>query len=218
VKHHNFFLASYPRTGNTFTRLLLEHHFGISTVSPYRASSPLKGPLASKLNRDAPESRLWAYKTHERRHVSHNPALVVVRHPLDTLVSRAHYAQVYEGDPGPFEEALECVWRRDKWVGWYVKWLEDWGGHISDFVRYEDLLKDGVETLRAALGRILRHEPPVLTSEPLPPFSDFHAETPRFFRKGRAGAWREEVPEEHWKRLWAPYAAVAKAYGYEDPK
>lgn len=135
-------LASYPRSGNTWMRILIER----ATDRPVDSVS---------MDRPYPEIATGepiAWKTHylphrEFREQRFTKAIHLVRHPYDAIVSYWHYKRDFE--------YLDLLWEdhvlqqlrppRVKVEGE----LPTWGRHTADWeqedtlpVRYEDLLAD----------------------------------------------------------------------------
>ena len=88
---HEFYLASYPRSGNTMTRLLLEHHFDIDTREDHMRMLDEHREDLQRLQLKHDDCQGIAYKTHTNDHKD-MPALVLVRDGRDAIVSFAHYS------------------------------------------------------------------------------------------------------------------------------
>lgn len=109
-------LASYPRSGNTFFRILLHHLYGLPTYSGFKSGDDLSfvgagdltghEKLPPELSRAlyvgdraalAPyrdSEQVYAIKSHmtaQETRVSELPAILLVRDPRDTLVSYVWY-------------------------------------------------------------------------------------------------------------------------------
>jgi hypothetical protein len=84
-------IASYPRSGNNFTRRLLERSYGIKTYAIY--DEPRQPKIDVEMARNAEETYL--VKTHDLPE-DDSPALYLVRDGRDALVSYAHFAYVHE--------------------------------------------------------------------------------------------------------------------------
>src|SRR5690348_17690471 len=98
-------LASYPRSGNTFYRILLNHLFGVSTQSVYNdplfEERPELSELVGHAHNDrslhelASSPRAYFVKTHELPNCDTYPAIYLVRDGRDALVSYAHYIRQF---------------------------------------------------------------------------------------------------------------------------
>jgi hypothetical protein len=233
-------LASYPRSGNTYLRLLLFHGLGLQTYSEYNdplieqldmseavGHATLPGPLAEVVARP----QQYFVKTHGLP-IDDNPAVYLVRDGRDAVVSHAHFlsdfmrhrgllgrAERWLGVPkfGTLLRQLIAGHRRlDRWRygGWSrnaLAWTQRERGPLL-VVRYEDL----VAAPDVWLGKVaemfnLRGGGQAL---PAPDFESLHARWPQFFRKGRSGAWRDEMTEEIQALFWQHHGEGMRALGY----
>ena len=93
-------LASYPRSGNTFLRIVLRHVYGVATYSVYEDDDPVARrkvgtdlvgyrprPTDRTLMTDGPS--VYFVKTHKRRKADGFPAICLVRDGRDAVVSNA---------------------------------------------------------------------------------------------------------------------------------
>src|SRR4029453_245635 len=88
-------LASFPRSGNIFARLVLKEVYGIAsdTVYPNEAGGKLARFLAETAG-DQPSDRPWFTKTHEIAAADESsPGVYLVRDGRDAYVSYAHFAR-----------------------------------------------------------------------------------------------------------------------------
>src|SRR5262249_16232902 len=118
-------LASYPRSGNTFLRVALHALYGVPTYSVYDDDDPVAqraGPalLASPPSpapppamRDSPGTHF--VKTHKRRKPDGCPAIYLVRDGRDAVVSHARLRASEAGRP--FEELLREEITRPHFAG-----------------------------------------------------------------------------------------------------
>ena len=106
-----------------------------------------------------------------------------------------------------------------------------WARRAAIIIRFEDLIRDPlgqVERLREVI------ELPEPRAERLPEFAALKSGVPkygaardqdvsdeekralaeRFFRRGEAGAWREEMPEELAELFWAYHGDAMERMGY----
>jgi len=227
MKDKKFFLASYARSGNTLTRLLLEHHFNINAQSsnPSRRAR-IKGYFRGSTRKDLqsletvrPNAQGTACKTHEL--LSHDiPALVLVRDGRDAMVSYAHYNQDIEHSCKSFEELLKLKVQSSKWTKTYQWWLHSQRADKPfTLIKYEEILKElrqgnVVQYLQRALHKLdLNFEP--VTLKPLDPFNTYHKENPKFFRRGVAGSWKDEMAPEIEEDFWKIHGPTMKWLGYE---
>jgi hypothetical protein len=227
------FVASAPKTGNTWLTILLSTLYDLSPVTlpfPFdaaRADQMGSNWVAQQHYRPEPSLLAWAER---------NRALLTtpLRHPGDIWVSLWHMLQNKSYDPKADLRYLEPVLRDGAEMGKgtieYIKkhfpnelhnmirWMQS---GRSIIVRYEDLWRDPVATLSQV-------------TEEIQPVSGDRLEAAidlcdirmlrklrddpegRFFRKGGPGSWRNELPESILDifRSYEPYPEYFRALGY----
>lgn len=227
-------LASYPRSGNTFFRLLLHALYGQETYSIYDDRELEQMGMASILGqRRRPglesmrrEGRIYFVKTHELP-CDESPAIYFVRDGRDASVSYAHFLMEDErrgpgihtratwkllGHSG-FLRTLDGVVRDGFWQQQVLAWTADRPRGQTFVVRFEDLIKDPTYWLHAALNDI---GIPLTPSGSVPfTFETLHERWPQFFRKGRVGSWREEMPDDIHEMFWRRGRAAMLRFGYD---
>ena len=168
-------------------------------------------------------------------------AIVIVRDPRDVVPSLAHQRGIPIDEAIEFMAAPRAAFdnnRRATHVGqrllaWHLhvaSWLEqrDIPVHL---VRYEDMLSDtrgvllraaefsGIEAIEEAIDRAVRFSEfaELRRQEQQEGFSEsmLAAEYRTFFRRGEAGAWRDELTTEQVARIEAVQGAMMRCLGYE---
>lgn len=220
-------LASFPRSGNTFFRILLKELAGLETYSIHDdplaqriglADTVGHRPLASMetSRTDAPSF----VKTH-RLPGDAEPAIYLVRDGRDALVSYARYRMAFRSKPGEvksldseLEDLVEGRGPFGKWESHVFAWTRDRRGGATTLVRFEALIERPVEVLRKALadtGTGIE----ILEAGAVPTFDELHRRWPDFFRKGRAGTWRTEMSEEIQELFWSTNGDAMGYLGYD---
>jgi len=224
-------LASFPRSGNTFLRIVLLRRYGIRTSVVYDVdgvAARLGHDLIGFEARPAPVAELRAdtavhvIKTHRQRDDDVDPSdrvIHLVRDGRDALVSWAR--QNSEDDPDQFEAALESMIDRTNERG-----TGSWGANVLSWLqhpqanrvllRYEELVAEpaaSVDELVAWIAPDLR----AIDGAIIPTFDELHAVDNRFFRRGVTGNHRDELPESLSQRFWARADNVTAmaALGYQ---
>jgi hypothetical protein len=149
------------------------------------------------------------------------PAIYLVRDGRDALVSYAHFIlHQQQGIPvGSDREAFrrilrELITSNSYFGGWsanVIAWKQRMAPTVM--IRYEDLVINPVPILQEALtvvgrGPLTRHD------ESLPSFEALHEAFPWFFRKGKVGAWRVEMPEALHQLFWEHHQEAMLAFHY----
>jgi hypothetical protein len=172
LNHHRtteLYFVGYPKTGNTWTRYMLGRYVQLVCGLPYL-------PLFDATDRMGCCERFCVGPA---MHFTHRPLLwhdqkasdlnfenvirpyiekrvsLLIRHPLDTLVSlwmqRLH--RVHDGYTGTLTQMIEDpVWGIEKLFRFYELWFEH-HGRVKDFllVRYEDMRADPETVFRGIL-------------------------------------------------------------------
>ncbi len=221
-------LASYPRSGNSFLRVVLKVAFGLSSDSLYvdvgpKATVPRvrQGLVPGRSVADmALSSDLCPVKTHDLPEDEENPAIYIVRDGRDALVSYAHYAlepsanEAGAGHPDSFQEMLRALVGSDGYFGGWGPNVIAWTSRRAptEVIRFEDLIVDPLPVVERALARLGVR--PERTGAALPSFAELREKAPLFFRAGRVGSYKEEMPRELEDLFWARHGGAMRRLGY----
>ncbi len=218
-------LASYPRSGNTLFRILLNRFFGLRTWSlhgdggdPDIDSSLAEtigfephGPLApERLAEMEASGELYLVKTHDLPPPDNRfPAICIVRDGRSAIASYWHYRN-RPGDIGArLEDVVAGLVQFGGWSTNVAAWL-DAPIERRLVVRYEDLIADPVANM-AAVGQFLGRAP---TEASLPDFEELHALAPHHFRSG-GNAQNVTELEAQWPAMFnALHGVVQRRLGY----
>lgn len=224
-------VSSFPRSGNTFLRIVLKSLYGVRTSVVYdvdgvaeRLGADLVGfverPAAAEVMRES--SEMHFVKTHRQRDdqvEETDPAICLVRDGRDALVSWAR--QRSEADAGRYEAELrKMIINGDtagtgNWGRNVLSWLAPPAPHRV-LLRYEDLVRaprTSVERVVAALAPDARPLP----DSRIPSFAELQRTDERFFRRGRTGTHRDELPDELHELFWSipENRAAMRLLGYD---
>jgi len=232
-------LASYPRSGNTFLRIALHRLYGVSTYSVYDDDDPvaqrvgpaLVGYRSKPLDRDAmrENTEVFFTKTHKRRKGDGYRAIYLVRDGRDAVVSKAHWRAseqhraAAEDYQKRFAEFLRAEITRPyidgqpssgTWGGNVLSWLGADDDSVA-LLKYEDLIADPRGRVVRVVSALLPELIPK-TDVNIPSFAELHRVDPTFFRQGTVSAYREEMPPALHELFWAqPENATAmRQLGY----
>ena len=215
-------VASFPRSGNTFLRIVLNRLYGVRMSVIYDVDG-----VAERLGRDLVgfEDRPATYdamraseathfvKTHAQRDDrvdEADRAICLVREGRDCLVSWAR--QVGEANPDQFEAKLTEMIDRDdargtgSWGNNVLSWLQSPAPHRV-VLSYEAL----VTQPRAAVERAMAVVCPGLANSDaaIPSFAELQAVDDRFFRRGHVGTHRKELSDQLHDLFWSRADNVA---------
>jgi hypothetical protein len=227
-------VASYPRSGNTFFRIALKALYGLETYSVYEDRPLAENPhIASvvghrKADRTINDLRrsanVYFVKTHELPD-DDSPAIYLARDGRDALVSHAHYVLEIDnyGQPDDREMFLRVLRNLIETRHWFGGWGPNvlaWTTRPATVttVLFDRLISDPAATVTMACGRA--GVPPRAAAHPMegrgvPEFGELHALMPRFFRRGQAGSWVDEMPSELETLFWEQYGDAMAILGLE---
>jgi hypothetical protein len=224
LRAQDAFIASYPRSGNTWLRFLLceiligrSPDFGAADETiPYiggHRSAPTVLRSGGRL-----------IKTHERYHPVYRKAIYLVRDPRDVVSSDYRYAQM----KGFFASDLDSFVER--FVAGRVHGFGSWPDHVSSWldgelagtgdlmmVRFEDLRSDPEATLQQALdflgvpqpGRdvlqvAVKHNALAHMQQKEEAVAEKRARPDlRIVHQGSVGGWRDELRPNQVERIEA---------------
>lgn len=214
------FIASYPRSGNTWVRLLVgdvllqlnERNTSTELETDIRELIPdmhQHGDVWKGLAMPADiESPYTVLKTHWRWDLFGQRSAYIYRRPEDSLCSYFHYHRRYEHMRAQTLDGIDAFCRR---------FVDEWCLHTQSFIQAQrrdpgSIQFTAYETLHSdterALGRIVRYLGLEPTHEQLHTAVENHAfenqqksetEIPnneRFFRKGKVNSAQEELLPE----------------------
>jgi Sulfotransferase domain len=228
-------LASYPRSGDTFFRILLNRLYGIRTLSvdndkffEERGGDTVDvvGHVHSDVSIDelARLPEMYFVKTHELPRGDRFPTIYLVRDGRDTLVSYAHFILHFEPTAvipsASFGTTLrDLIEHRGSFGGWgphVLSWSARSTRAPTSFVRFEDLIRDPPGVLTESVRYVQPQMQELAHPRSIPEFSELHALLPEFFRKGQAGGWRAEMSNELQRLFWTRYGQAMSASGYAE--
>jgi len=235
------FIASYPRSGNTWTRFLianLMHPDRPVTFANIETVIPDATALSSRKLKRVPRPRL--IKTHEYFEPRYRRVIYLVRDPRDVVLSLYNFRRKYRSvdDSYPIERYVaERFLPGDLDVSWgehVGSWL---GTRINQpgflLVRYEDLLQDpprelsrvasfldiavSTEALSQAIERSSANRLRQLEKvehEAWVTTKGKRADVP-FIAEAVAGAWKRKLPEPSVALIESAWGHLMEHLGYE---
>jgi hypothetical protein len=239
-------VASYPRSGNTLTLLVLRNAYRIGRLgadfeedlslgrlparalpgtetSSWRPPPELEGLAGDQLLdalRVLPEP--YFVKTHRvSRATDPAPALYLVRDGRDALVSHAHF--VSDNDAPRFR-GLDFESRLAALIHPGIRAHGGWSRSVRAWRE-----RDG-QTATIRFEDLIRDPVSVVgaasaeigvtlpqPSGRAPSFDRLRELSPLIFRRGEVGAWRDEMPAHLEERFWRYHGMEMKASGYAEP-
>jgi hypothetical protein len=211
-------IASYPRSGNTFFRAILDGLYGLRSIVMQQVPEPA-GPWLEAAAA-APD---WRYlKTHNLPRGDNHPAIYLLRDGRDTLVSYAwfslevrHKKPRAEVTPAEFHATLEhLIASNESNYGDWSANVSAWTARPNTFViRYEDLVQRPRELAEQAV-EFLGVNLPLLPDAAVPTFESMSQKNSTNVRRGKVGSWKDEFPADLLPLFWERHGAVMRAMGY----
>ena len=203
---HSFrpvWLASYPRSGNTFLRIILEKIFRLPTYSLYRIEGQqFLDPSAEPLEQTPVLPREWRaqcsesedtpltlIKTHDAPE-DDRKAIYLVRDGRAAIESYFHYHKRFAFEQPTLTEIIVGACQFGSWSNHYAAW-HPLTRPDTLLLKYEELVQRP-EQIIPALGEFLGVTP---GDGQLPSFADLNQKFPAFFRRGQ---------NEDFLREWTP--------------
>lgn len=223
-------LASFPRSGNTFFRNILFEVYGLESSTFHKDPD---------YHLDDHYDAFPVVKTHmlppELEPASDSiPGVYIIRDGRDALCSMAHHRKDIVAPGSDYYENLKAAILAEKgsFFGGWSENVRQWTERATLLIRYEDLLIDPVGQAERLRGIMELPEP---DPEKMPSFQDMKFGTPKYgsgrdrpitgeemkelarknFRKGKAGSWKEEMPEELFDLFWSMHGETMESLGYQ---
>jgi hypothetical protein len=218
-------LASYPRSGNTFLRIVLSCLYGALTYSIYDDDDPVAQrvgpslvgyrpkPVERAVMRDSAE--VYFTKTHKRRKGDGYQAIYLVRDGRDAVVSHARLRMSQQLAASSDRQMIFEAFLREEITRPYLEGQPSsgaWGGNALSWLgaadasvallKYEDLIVDPRGSVERAVSSLLPEFVPSADAV-IPSFSELQSVDPLFFRRGVAQSHRDEMPDELHELFWA---------------
>lgn len=232
-------LASYPRSGNTFFRILLKNIYSIDTYSVYndRLFEQLKGAaevvghkkLEMSYEDMSASEQIFFVKTH--KFPSDNfPAIYLMRDGRDSLISYAHYIMSFNKKKtlrrniktllgwNEYAEVLKqlILTSQEQHINWsenVKQWMHRESLTIP--IKFEKLIENPLECVGAAMESLPMENQNLEISGKPPSFEELHAQWPEFFRQGKSGGWQTEMSQKLQNLFWKYHGDVMQEFGYK---
>ncbi len=228
--HDFFWLASFPRSGNTFVRNILYDVFGLEsgTYDMNEDGSMLEPECFS-----FPVVKTHMLPSALKYYNQSIKAVYLIRDGRDAMVSIAHHRSNIIAPGSDFLENMRAAIHAEKgsFFGGWSQNVTQWLKRADLLIRYEDLIADPVACIEKV--RMLLHLPEGDYTR-IPGFETMKYGKPRYgsgyghrmtdeertnlayfnFRKGKAGNWKEEMPDDLHDLFWSIHGDTMLKLGY----
>lgn len=237
------FLVSYPKSGNTWVRLLIANLLSPDEPADFRAINRLvPDPAADTARHFATMPRPRVIKSHFVFDPRYPRVIYIVRDPRDVVLSEYHYQRKTRriDDQYPLEQyvsrflAGETYPENGSWGEHVASWIVARDGDARFLlVRYEDLLVDTVAKLARIADFLKISATPLRLSEVVKLSSadrmrELEAKQSdasslmkgsrkdvSFVRSAKSGGWRNDLPAPLIERIESAWGPVMRHLGYE---
>ena len=219
-------LASYPRSGNTFLRVILNSCFKQITYSLHNDEHDIGAneemvrvtghehlPAEFNIEQARESDELMLIKTHAPPPDCDDPVIYLLRDGRESCWSYAHYRVDYH-DSESLQQSLEEVIRGDVVFGSWGDHLANWSPESREnalLVRFEEMVAAPEQTI-SALSDFLQLK---VIEASVPSFGELNAINSKFFRSGSTDSWREGFPEYLLELFWLNHEEQMRHYGYD---
>ncbi|WP_367389477.1 glycosyltransferase [Lewinella sp. LCG006] len=220
-------LASFPRSGNTFFRNVLYEVYGISSSTYHQDSTrPLEEGFAS-----FPVVKTHLLPDQLPPNLRNCKSVYIVRDGRDALVSIAHHRKdiVTPGSDYFNNLLLAILALNDSYFGGWSANVEAWTSKADIIIKFEDLIKNPIGEI-SKLSAIIDLPAPDLSR--LPSFETLKFGNPQYgaggedvkkeklaekhFRKGKVAGYKTEMPVDLQQLFWDLHGATMLSQGYQD--
>ena len=222
-------IASYPRSGNTFFRVILNKIFGIKTYSIYddkrdigadEATSEVVGheflPDGFDIEKARDEEKLYYIKTHELLNYSvdeNDKAIYLIRDGREATLSFTNHQNVFNSQK---KNLVDTIYGNS--------FIGSWGEHVASWdpenrkntltIKFEELVKDPIKFIDI-LSKFLEANP---VRNKIPTFEELKNINPNFFRSGKANSWEDVFTREEHLSFWLKNYKQMDKYSYDYKK
>ncbi|MFK8010717.1 MAG: sulfotransferase domain-containing protein [Marinicellaceae bacterium] len=231
-----YWIASYPRSGNTFLRILFKEVYGIYTWEGYGKETP-ENVLSGRLKKHQESPIL--IKTHElptHTQIPHEKlkSIYLVRDGRDAAISMAYHRCniVKPGSDLMFNLRTAILAPFGTSFGGWSKHVKQWSKHADLIIRFEDLIANPVQELKK-IEKII--DLPKADFSKIPSFTDLknnkyslgsgndklteHQQKKRrqkFFRSGKVNEWKTKISQPLINVFNFKHGSVLKEMGYSE--
>jgi len=215
-------IASYPRSGNTFLRIILRDAFGLPSYSLYylegdthsdpSAEAVEQAPLLPNNWRDslvqAEDAPPILIKTHDLPS-DQGPAVFIARDGRAAIHSYYHYHKKYAFEQPSLTEVIAGACQFGSWSEHYRAWLPK-SRPKTLLILYDELVERPQAVIKALAGFL--NLTPANTC--LPEFHELQRKLPSFFRRGQNSDYLSEWSPAHMALFNHLHASAMEELGF----
>lgn len=216
-------IASYPRSGNTFFRTVLHSAFGLKTWSIYpegRTGGGIAGDVTGhhafgpdfRLQDAAKADGIYCVKTHGKP-TDDSKAIYLIRDGRGSIASFYHFIRNFNNKQPTMQDVITGNVMFGSWAAHVMSWRPRLRENTL-LVKFEELVADP----QSQYSRIQKFlDIPVKVGAIVPGFEQLQARDANFFRSGKNNAWEKDFSEDDHNLFWALHGEIMAEYGYCQP-
>ena len=220
-------IASFPRSGNTFFRVILNSVFDVKTQSLYddefdigadKETTEIVGHEPLPENFSLAEARssdhVYYIKTHERldhRVEDADKVVYLIRDGRECTYSLTRYLNTFIGRRKTITDTIYG----NNFIGAWSDHVKSWNPGARPntlLVKFEELTSDPVSHIDR-ISQFLGIKP---VGEKIPSFEELKEINPRFFRSGKLKSWQSHFSDEEMAAFWIRNHSQMLDNGYTD--
>ena len=222
-------LASYPRSGNTFFRVILNCIFGIQTNSLYgdkkdiaadKQTSELVGhkdlPDDFSIERAREQDTVYYIKTHElkdKRVAPDDKVIYLIRDGRESTLSFTFHQNIYSSASIVLRDTIYG----NNFIGSWGEHVQSWDPENRDktlLIKFEELIDSPISFIEI-ISSFLGIKP---INNKIPTFDELKKINPTFFRSGKKDKWKSVYTKADEVAFYLRNTQPLISFGYESEK
>lgn len=215
-------IASYPRSGNTFMRNLFFDVFGMES-----ASYPIERNYVQGKDYQITKTHMLPHQVMSLK--EDDFVIYLIRDGRDSIVSNAHYRKNFVHHESNFNANIRenILALRGSYFGGWATNATEWSKRADLIIRFEDVTQDPISFLELVRKRVALPSPDYSKIKSfdelkfgLPKYGsggnglDRKAFAESFFHKGTSGQYKTEMSTELQELFWCFHGDVMPHFGY----
>jgi len=219
-------LSSYPRSGNTFFRVILNSVFDIKTYSIYNdtgdigadeATSEVVGhaflPKDFNLDEARASTETYYIKTHElledMQMKDTDKVIYLVRDGRESSLSFTKHLQNFYGKEN--DDLSDVIYGNTPYGSW-GQHVEQWENVPKLLIKFEELT-DNPSAILHDISEYLNIKP---KNHTIPTFEELQKVNPKFFRSGKKDSWKKAFSKDEHLSFWLNNQQGMLLMGYKN--
>lgn len=219
-------LVSYPRSGNSFTRILMEKVFQLEDTYTIHYNDMTDRALVDVFGRKYLENdkyielarkseKKYFVKTHDLPDEKVDPNdrfIYIIRDGRNSTVSYQHFMNDFTSQDKSVEDIVLGNVLYGSWHKHVSEWEKCFNITNSLILKFENIVSNPIESAET----ISQFVSMAIYKATIPTFNELHKRKPKFFRKGKSNSWEESYSAYEYFLFWVRSYKQMVKYGYID--